>query len=129
MLNLKKLSGDDVVYFTAFDPIPGGSNLGRAEFHFCPIWKRGKLQRFFIYPKQQREQKFYYEVETAQSHLFSVGSLTHKGIELPYIWTHYWCPEHKCMTLNVYVPRNSNCFRVCTLTTMAGVNFDFRETS
>lgn len=115
--------------FVLFDPMDSkhigkGSHLGRAEFQFCPIWRRGKLQEFFIYPLQQRNVIHFYHVTTPKHcSSFSIQSWTHKGIDNPYLWHFSWCPNHRTQSVRVYVPRQSNCFSVQLLAT-SGVNFD-----
>jgi hypothetical protein len=125
-LTVKTLVDGDIVFFNSRDSnAPPDQSLGRAEFIFCPIWKRGKLTKFFIYPAQQRDVKHYYEVACPNSTTLNVSAWIHKGIHTPTIWLHFWCVEHKCMAFRAYVPVNSNCFLVNTLT-MAGINFDYQ---
>ena len=45
--------------------IPSTRNLGTAEFTCCPVFKRGKLKEFYIYPQQQEN------VELPGSHVNS----------------------------------------------------------
>lgn len=122
---MRMLRHDDVVRFVAIDKTPGGTNLGRAEFVFCPMWRCGRLERFFIEARQQRDLvDTQYVVETFKGEMFCVQSWTHRGIKEPRVWSSYWCKEHKTIALRVYVPNNANCFTVCTLQSGCGVNFD-----
>lgn len=82
--------------------------LGRAEFQFCPIWKYGKLRELFIYPKQQENKSNYWHLHGLKCIDFQLKSWTHKGIENPWAWLYFWCEEHKCMGMNVYVPLDTS---------------------
>lgn len=77
-LKLIQLKHDSVV---TFKPIT--QEYGRAEFIFCTQWKASKLQRFFIYPMQQPDAQFYYEVPCGKSENFSITAWTHKGMTEP----------------------------------------------
>lgn len=124
-LELKELKRGDKVFFKAIDDAPGGRNLGRAEFLFCPVWENGRLKKFYIYHAQQYDVKYYYVVK-CDSDDFQVDSWTHKGIDAPNIWLHFWCKEHECVGMRVSVPRNSNVFNIQTLST-SGVHFDYEK--
>ena len=122
----KVLQTGDVVIFDPCDskaPSPGQS-YGRAEFFICLVWKYAKLKMFFVYPARQRDVKYFYRIECGFSDSFSVQSWTHKGIQKPEVWLHFWCKEHKCPAIKVYVPANSNQFTVQVLST-AGIDFDY----
>jgi hypothetical protein len=113
-LPVRALKDGDTVSFDATDskaPTPG-SSLGTAEFAFCPQWNRGKLKAVHITPMQQREVSETFVVEGGFSDSFAVSSWTHKGIDAPRPWIWFWCKEHRCMGMRVYVPRNSSRFSV-----------------
>jgi hypothetical protein len=117
-LKLVVLQHNSIVRFTAMD-----SSLGRAEFRFCPIWKRGKIQSLFIYHIQQRDVESYYRIDSGYSTALRIGSWTHKGIEEAHPWLHFWCKDHKCMSFRAYVPPRSTNFRVSVVSTLA-IDFD-----
>ena len=79
-------------------------SLGKAEFHICPIWKRGKLVEVCIYPAQQEYMHEYWVLRGLHCETLQVMSWSHKGVEEPRIWLFGWCKDHKCMTMSVYVP-------------------------
>lgn len=121
----RALSDGDVVTFDATDskaPTPGAS-LGTAEFAFCPKWVRGKLQAVYICPMQQRDVVERWRVECHGAMDFTVQSWTHKGIQEPRPWLYFWCKEHGCMGMRVYVPRNAGQFSVRTGSGV-GIHFD-----
>ena len=123
-LKEKILNNGDKVFFT-----PLTEEYGLAEFQCCPIFKRGKLKEFYLHPDQQPDAKYYYKLDLNYSpYDFSIGSWTHKGIDSPQIWLHYWCKEHKCHGFRFYVPRNSNFFEVHFLSNLS-INFGFEEKS
>ena len=127
----KELKHGDIVFFDPMDSkAPSKSeSYGRAEFTFCLVWsirkKRPILERFFIHHEQQRNIKYFYRVE-CYADSFSVDSWTHRGIDIPKVWLHSWCKEHKGPWIRAYVPPNSNCFTISSLST-ASVNFDYKE--
>lgn len=104
-----KLSDGSVCRF-----MPMTKNYGRAEFTFCPIWKYGKLAEVFIYPRQQENIDYFYHVKSGYSDSFQVDSWSYKGFSSPRIWLHFYCKEHKCMSMNVYPPDGCDSFRVNT---------------
>lgn len=111
-LKLRVLKDGDVVYFDPRDskaPSPGQS-YGRAEFSFCPVWVRGKLKCVYIYHLQQRDIEFYYRWDLHGRDSLNIDSWTHKGIEAPRTWLHYYCQEHKCAGFRVYVPDGAHSF-------------------
>lgn len=107
--------------------IPVTTNLGVAEFTCCPVYKRGKLKKFFMYPQQQNVD-YYYEIEFHKynPNSFQIKSWEHKGIQKPSIWLQFWCKKHKCNSFRLYVPRNSNYFTIDCLSTFS-INFDYKK--
>lgn len=124
-LALRILKDGDEVSFDATDskaPTPG-SSLGIAEFAFCPEWRRGKLKAVHIRAQQQRDVSERFVVESGVATSFTVSSWTHKGIDAPHPWIWFWCKEHRCMGMRVYVPRNSDHFSV-HISSNIGIHFD-----
>ena len=105
------LKDGEKVYFKWRDPTPGGSNLGRAEFSFCPVYKRGKLKEMVIWPIQQRNVDTYYKAVFEYSPL-DISIHSNPGLDDPKIWLHFWCKMHKCAGFRLYVPTDSKYFQV-----------------
>lgn len=83
---------------------------GRAEFTFCPVFKRGYLHKLWIYRKQQGEPGgFVFDVykEYPRINQFAIKAWIHKT-ESPRIWQNGWCKEHNCVQFDVYVPKNTS---------------------
>lgn len=87
-------------------------SYGRAEFEFCPVYKKGKLVEIWITPAQQETNKRYRIKMTYQPYSWQFTSWTHKGIENPRIWLQYWCKEHKALCMRVYVPPKTSKIRI-----------------
>lgn len=105
---LVELDGSQHVYFNLMDRV-----YGRAEFIFCPVYKRnGKLKEVWIYPKQQPDVNEYWVIRCGHSESFGVGSWTHKGMDVPSVWLTEWCKEHKTVSLSVYPPDGATSFHV-----------------
>jgi hypothetical protein len=85
---------------------------GRAEFVFCLHYLRGKLDKVYITPMQQPDAKEKFILPQYGQETFSANSWTHKGLNDPNIWLHYWCKEHKAPAFNLYVPDGSTHFDV-----------------
>lgn len=79
--------------------------LGRAVFTFCPQFKRGKLVKMTIHPKQQENIDHYYEWEGIGKRYFTIQG--YQGLEDPNTWSHFYCKEHKCQSFHLYVPPES----------------------
>jgi len=107
MKEWKLVTVDDsiAIHFVALDPTPGGSNLGRAEFTVCQIFKYGKPKGYFVYPRQQRDVDTCWYVTYVSFQGISIGS--YGNIDPPRVWNTFWCKDHKTMGLDMYVPNNS----------------------
>lgn len=106
-LPVRELKNGDVVLFTLMD-----KKYGRAEFIFCPVWKRRKVVECWITPAQQPAARERYLVRSVHSTGFSIESWTHMALSDPKIWRSVWCRDHKAASLFVYPPDNSNNFLV-----------------
>lgn len=91
--------------FKWLDDTPGGSNLGRAEFAFCPKFFRGRLKEYWVYPMQQRDQESFWHWKgyTDWAPTFSC----YQQLDDVRIWRVYWCREHKTVTSEMYVPNGA----------------------
>lgn len=123
-IKVKKQEPISVVEIKSTDVIKYRYNhkrFGRAEFILCPVFKRGYMQKLFIYRKQQGESgAFVLDVAKVCPRVsqFMVETWTHKT-EAPRIWKNFWCKEHKCISFEVYVP---------PLTRKMVFNFHFGDT-
>lgn len=104
------------------------AEYGVAWFNFCPIWRTVKRRKrvvgLSIYPRQQPNAEFFYEVGEVSCEAFSVDSWTHRGIPSPRVWQHVWCPEHRTISICAYVPSETDCFMVSILPSCLSVYFD-----
>jgi hypothetical protein len=107
VLPVKELSDGDMVAFSS-----ATQKYGHAEFTFCPVWKRRKLDALYIFRRQQENVACSYVIRSGYSTALAVGSWTHQGVTEPRIWRHWWCRDHKCMAFDCYVPINSDRFTV-----------------
>lgn len=96
--------------------------LGVAEFGVCPIYKYGKLVEFHMFGLQQEERKHYIYKFDYKPTDWSISSWSHRGMEAPRIWMHFWCKEHKSASFRFYVPPNSTHF---TVTALSNFSIDF----
>jgi hypothetical protein len=109
------LKAGEVVPFTASTP-----RYGNAEFIICAPYRRGILRELFIYPAQQPDAKQYFYVPLTYKPLhWSIHSWTHKGIEEPRIWMHFWCKEHIAGAMRLYAPRQAKNFSVHMLSNLS----------
>lgn len=109
-----------------FSPVirfkPVHEKYGRAEFDICPIFKYGKLQKVFVFRRQQETDETY-EIEAQGQTAFEISTWLHKGFEHPRIWRNWWCKEHKTIAFSVYVPPQTNIIKFDSLSTFE-IKFD-----
>lgn len=100
------ISINDEIRFKALDDTPGGGNLGRAEFQFCPIWRKGKMAELMIFRRQQREEVRAYRLKL----LRGITQFSFQGPyeDKPNLWHMFWCEEHETVCYRVYVPTHSS---------------------
>ena len=104
----KRISVDSIIPYKVLDDTPGGGNLGRAEFLFCPLWTRGRMRELLIYPLQQRS-KMYYRLDlTDCGKVTTFGFDSYGDKERPRAWRMGWCKEHKTVSYEVYVPTGTD---------------------
>ena len=111
----KQFLREDGVYefpFVCMDTTPGGSNLGRIEWHIEPIRGRKHRGRYYIekllvYASQTRNKKYrgiVFEISCYSESLYS--SILHPEDEfIPRVWRIMFCEEHKTPVLSAY-PEN-----------------------
>lgn len=93
----------------------GDSNYGRAEFVVCPVFKRGIMRELYIDPKQQP--KYFGEWFKVDLQGIRIKSLSLSGYPVakdPRVWNSFWCKEHKCYSLELYVANNTSSLTVVT---------------
>ena len=107
-LKCRELKENDMVRFDA-----SSERYGTAEFIFCFVLKRGKLKELFIWPSQQANVTEFFHVALPYApQQFGVSAWTHKEMDEPRSWMFFWCREHRCVAMRVYVPKQAKCFRV-----------------
>ena len=99
-----EVSGKTFIPFAWIDKTPGGSNLGHAEFCVCLRFKRGRVSEFWVYPAQQRDTNTAWHY-TGGDIDFSISSYEH--LTDAKVWLYFWCKDHKCPSMRIYVPRYS----------------------
>ena len=87
--------------------VPSTPNYGRAEFVICPVFKRGYLIELYVFPKQQETTTWCYKLTLP--HGITVIGFACYGKENIKVWTSGWCKEHKCYSLEFYVPADDAC--------------------
>jgi hypothetical protein len=89
---------------------PLHNSFGRAEFEFCPVFKRGKMTDLFITRRQQDNYENYHlplkELGFNNTTDFAFnGYDSSEGVRA---WGHYWCKFHKAICFKVYVPNDTD---------------------
>ena len=102
--------GTYVFPFIGLDPTPGGSNLGRIEWH-CELVRSRKtrdryyLAAIYVWATQTRDKRYagkYFEIACHSSGL-SGRKLTNMGNALiECVWTIGYCGDHGNVTLSAY---------------------------
>ena len=88
------------------------SKYGRAEFQLCAVFKRGKFTDLYIDRRQQVLTSWYHlEVDSSRATGLWFSSYI-PGSHFPYVWQTTWCKEHRCHSLELYVPDNSRVLEV-----------------
>ena len=87
-------------------------HLGRAEFEICPVFKRGYIEKVYIYRAQQYEEQSAYVLDLKKlglrrTNTFDITAWGHLTDE-PRVWRNYWCKEHKAICFETYVPNGTD---------------------
>ena len=93
-----KITNDVFIPFEAMH-----KSYGRAEFVICPVLKRGKIVQVSIFPRQQ-ERKDYFVWE---GKVEGLGFSGYEGLDAPKIWRTFYCKEHNCNSIELYVPNDA----------------------
>ena len=74
----------------------------------------------WITPDQQPENAdtIYHLAPQKKCGGFRISSWTYRGIDDPKIWLHFWCKDHMCPGMRVYVPRSTLELTVDVLSTI-----------
>lgn len=88
----------DAIFFPFFS-----KRYGRTMFEFCPVFKRGRLERLYIDPITFPSSCIY--VVEYKSDDFIIDSWA--GLDTPDVWKMLWCKEHKTIAMQVYAPNES----------------------
>jgi hypothetical protein len=110
-----ELDEGDIIEYQVLDDTPGGGNLGRAEFVFCPILKRGRITEVNIYRKQQRRKDRWFRVKMCSDQYTGLAFEHRTGeyrTESLAPWHIGPCKEHKGLAFSVYVPTGTGQIRV-----------------
>jgi hypothetical protein len=110
-----KISSNEFIPFEAMS-----ARYGRAEFVVCPVFKRGKLVVCSIYPRQQPEVKDHWVWEGKADGLSFTG---YQGLDNPKIWRTFWCKEHRCNSIELYVPNEAKFLWINLSVGSLGINF------
>lgn len=106
-----ELKDNQAIEYDVLDKTPGGSNLGRAEFVFCPVIKSGKIREVHIFRRQQRQSDKHYLVKLYSDERAGIGFRHNpegsRGNALA-PWYYSVCQEHKGMSISVYVPDDTS---------------------
>lgn len=114
-LKEKRLRDGDKVAFVGMH-----KTYGRAEFVVCSKYVRGKLSKLYITPAQQPDMLYKYFIDVKKGTLdWSMRAWTHKSIDTPYIWIHFWCTDHQCPAMRLYVPAKATHFAVSELSNLS----------
>lgn len=97
-------------------------NYGRAEFAICATRKRGAIQQVCIYPKQQDKTDIFYSIDLTDLKLYHIW-LSSYEVDSPNVWQVFWCKDHKCPSINLYVPANSKRLSVTVHIRMLHITF------
>jgi hypothetical protein len=94
-------------------------SYGRAEFQICVQWKRRRVEDLWIYPKQQERVPDEYWHAKINGRSNSVALTGYDGLDYPNVWYTFWCKEHKCQALELYVPSESRVLWISILSTLS----------
>lgn len=109
------LGHGDCIAYDVLDKTPGGGNLGRAEFVFCPILNGKRIERVEIYRKQQRRDDRWFRVKIYGDYATGLAfkeAHCRPGHQYIAAWNYHRCAEHKGISMSVYVPDGTCRMRV-----------------
>lgn len=112
-LKKKKIKLGEKIHFKWMDKDNGGRSLGWAYFQVCQVWKRGKIEKLYIYPMQQRSED-YLVYELPKDHRtteFHLSSYTFNDSDAV-ITSNAYCKEHKAILSTIRVPKESEYFEL-----------------
>lgn len=99
--------GDEIKY------TPMTKEYGQAEFSICPVFKRGYIEELYIYHLQQPDIRYFHKlVPDGKYNALNFSAYGGDFYDAPRIWQTWWCKEHKCYSIELYVPNKGDSFTV-----------------
>jgi hypothetical protein len=92
------------------------SHYGGAEFVICPVFQDGFMRELYITPKQQSDylgKMFKVDLTTMGINVLSLNGYP-ALVNDPNVWLTYWCQEHKCYSLELYVSNGTKLLKIDT---------------
>ena len=95
--------------FTCIDPMPGGSNLGRIEWHVEPLRATRKvlITSVLVWASQTRDNRYQGKVFSLPCRSQSITSSRDENDYLRHVWQTALCLEHKTLSFSAY-PANQH---------------------
>lgn len=88
-------------------------DYGRAEFVICPVFRRGIMRELYIDPRQQPQYfKEWFQIDLDGIPANQMHFSGYPKENDPEIWRSFWCKEHKCFSIELYVSASSHYFEV-----------------
>jgi hypothetical protein len=82
---------------------------GRIEFIICTLYRRGKLNGFWVYPKQSNIIEAWHFPYTYHN---DFGNSSYDNLDAGRAWLFWWCKEHKCPSMSIYAPNNAKYLKI-----------------
>ncbi len=102
-IELKEITFNDKIFFIWLTKM-----YGRAEFQFCPVFKRGIMTDLYIYRRQQpQEPEQGYHIDLSKDPHWKIDCFSLESeiyFDKPDTWRNFWCKEHKTISFETYVP-------------------------
>ena len=106
--------GEYVFPFECLDKTPGGSNLGRIEWHVEPIKSNKNKGRYYIekllvFASQTRDERYKGKIFEIPCYTESITAdvLHHRDSYFHYVWRMTWCEVHNTAFFSAY-PKNEH---------------------
>lgn len=100
--------------FEALDKTPGGSNLGRIEWHIEPFKSKKNKGRYYIekilvFASQTRDERYKGKIFEIPCYTESItaDSLHNRDSYFHYVWRMLWCEVHNTVYFSAY-PKNKH---------------------
>jgi len=133
----KDKSGYYVFPFDVLDKTPGGSNLGRIEWHIEPV--RGKkdrkegryyIEKLLVWASQTRDEKYKSKVFEIPCYSEAISASYHHNGRMPdsfmaYVWRVMFCEIHKMPVFSAY-PDNQHTQLKIDVGSSISIDIDFK---